>query len=144
MSRDLVAVAAAALASVAVVVGLIGFGGGDFEPAPVAAPCTQRPAETAGDGLTGAAERIGLTALDSAACELRIPRERLLLGLAGEVDLAVDSDRRTAAFRRGLVTAIDAEEQAGRLGGTEALLLRQGVQILPIDALLDRVFRTSG
>ena len=139
MSRDATAVTAAILASLALVLGHVGFGGGDFEPSAPPQPCG-RQAASADAGVGGTVERIGLTALGSAACELGVSRERLLLGLAGEAELDVDRERRTAAFRSGLQQAIDAEEQAGRLGGTEAFLLRQAVSFLPVDDLLERLF----
>jgi len=135
------AVLAAAVASGALLVAYVGLGGGDFEPTPPPAPCATRPAQSVDGGLTGTAERIGLTALNAAACDLGVPRERLLLGLAGEADLDIDPQRRTEAFRTGLRAAIDAEQRAGRLGGTEAFLLRQAVNLLPVDALIERFFR---
>ena len=140
MNRDAVAVLAAILASLALVLAHVGLGGGDFEPSAPPRACERQAAGSAGDGVTGAVERIGLTALGSAACDLGVSRERLLLGLAGEAELDVDRERRTAAFRAGLQQAIDEEERAGRLGGTEAFVLRQAVGFLPIDALLDRLF----
>lgn len=139
MSRDLLAVVAAVLISVALVAGYVGLGGGDFAPSPAPDPCG-RPAASTDDGVSGTVERLGLTALGVAACDLGVSRERLLLSLAGEVELDVDRERRTAAFRAGLQKAIDEEERAGRLGGTEAFLLRQAVGFLPIDQLLDRLF----
>ena len=140
MSRDATAVLAAVLASLALVLGHVGLGGGDFEPSPPPRPCERQPAASVDGGLTGTVERVGLTALGSAACELGVSRERLLLGLAGEAELDVDRERRTEAFRAGLQQAIDEEERAGRLGGTEAFLLRQAVGFLPVDELLERVF----
>ena len=139
MSRDATAVLAAILASLALVLAHVGFGGGDFEPSPPPEPCGRQAASVDG-GATGTVERVGLTALGSAACELGVSRERLLLGLAGEAELDVDRERRAAAFRSGLEQAIDAEERAGRLGAAEAFVLRQAVSFLPIDALLDRLF----
>jgi hypothetical protein len=140
VTRHATAIAAAALASIALVLAYVGLGGGDFEPTPAPDPCG-RSAQSVDEGVTGTAERVGLTALGEAACELGVTRERLLLGLAGEAELGVGREERTAAFRAGLQRAIDGEEQAGRLGGTEAFVLRQAVSFLPIDALLERFFR---
>lgn len=142
MSRGTTAVVAAVLAALAVVIGYVGLGGGDFEPAPAPAPCG-RQAASSDDGVGGTVERIGLNALGLTACDLGVSRERLLLGLAGEAELDVDRERRTEAFRSGLQQAIDAEQRAGGLGAAEAFVLRQAVGFLPIDALLDRLFATG-
>lgn len=138
MSRGVVAVVASALASAALVLAYVGFGGGDFEPSAAPDPCTRAAPEAADGGVTGTVERLGLTALGVAACDLGVSRERLLLSLVGEAELEVDRERRAGAFRAGLRAAIDEEERAGRLGGTEAFVLRQAVGFLPVDALLER------
>jgi hypothetical protein len=124
MSRTITATAAAVLVSAALVAAYLALGGGDFEPTPAPQPCG-RVAQSVDDGLTGTVERVGLNALAATACDLGIPRERLLLGLAGEVELGIDAQRRTDAFRNGLRRALDEEERAGRLGGTQAFLIEQ-------------------
>nr|MDQ5808150.1 hypothetical protein [Actinomycetota bacterium] len=88
------------------------------------------------------AERVGLNALNGAACELGVTRERLVLVLAGEVDAppGLTEEERADAFRSGLHQAVDEEERADRLGGTEAFLLRGAIDVAPVDALLERVF----
>jgi hypothetical protein len=140
MSRTVTATAAAVLVCASVIAAYLALGGGDFEPTPAPEPCG-RQAQSVDEGLTGAVERVGLNALSTTACDLGISRERLLLSLAGEAELDIDPQRRTDAFRGGLRTAIDAEERAGRLGGTQAFLLRQAVNFLPVDALIERLFR---
>ena len=132
---------AAAAAAIALVATYLALGGGDYDVARPADPCS-RPAPPARAGVLEGAQRVGLTALDSAACELGISRERLMLVLAGEVPPppGVGRERREAAFRSGLREAIDAEERAGRLGATEALVLRTAIELAPVDALLERVF----
>ena len=134
-------IVAATLAALALIAGYVALGGGDFEPSRPPDPCAARPAAPAGtDSLTGTLQRVGLTALAGAACDLGVSRERLLLALSGDEDLGIDSQRRTEAFRAGLNQAIDAEVQAGRLGGAQATLLRQAVALLPVEPLLDRLF----
>ena len=130
----------AAVVSATLVFAYLAAGGGDFEPTRPGDPCTREVRVEGETDLVTTAERVGLVALDGAACDLGISRERLLLAVAGEEELEVDDDRRNDAFRDGLREAIDGEERAGRLGATEAALLRTGVEILPVDALLDRVF----
>jgi hypothetical protein len=81
-----------------------------------------------------------LSALAGAACDLGVTRERLLLALAGDEELGVSSERRTEAFRSGLNRALDEEVRAGRIGDAQALLLRQAIRLLPVDAVLDQFF----
>jgi hypothetical protein len=136
-------VLAAALCAVALVAVYAGLGGGDQAPTPPPDPCAIE-AESAGDGAVGTLERLGLNALAGGACELGVSRERLLLALAGDAELEVGREQRDEAFRAGLREAIAEEERAGRLGATEAFLLRQAVGFLPIGAVLDRVFGGGG
>jgi hypothetical protein len=134
-------VLAAAVVSAALVFGYLAAGGGGFAPTSPGDPCDREVRVEGETDLVTTAERVGLVALDGAACELGVSRERLLLAISGEEQLEVDDDRRNEAFRNGLREAIDAEERAGRLGGAEAALLRTGIEFLPVDALLDQVFR---
>ena len=134
-------ITAAALAAVALVCVHLAAGGGDFSVSPPPPPCAERPAPERG-GTLETAERVGLVALGSAACELGVSRERLVLILSGEVEPppGLSEDRRSDAFRSGLRQAVDAEERAGRIGGTEAFLLRGAIDVAPVDALLERLF----
>jgi hypothetical protein len=93
-------------------------------------------------GAVGAVERVGLNALNGAACELGVSRERLLLTLTGDVRPpdALSTEERADAFRSGLREAVDDEERAGRLGGVEASVLRAAIELAPLDALLDQLF----
>lgn len=131
------------LASAALVGAYLALGGGGYEPAPPPDPCTQTVSGGAA-GVTGTLERVGLNALSGAACELGVSRERLLLSLSGERRIAVDDERREDAFRAGLRKAVDEEERAGRLGGTQAFLVRTAIEALPVDAILDRLFGENG
>ena len=133
------AVLAAALASVVLAGAYVVLGGGDYEPSDQPNPC-RVSAESGGDGLTGTLERVGLNALAGAACDLGVSREQLVLAIAGEREIGIDDERRSEAFRTGLREAIDEEERAGRIGGAQAFGLRRAVDVLPVDAVLDRLF----
>ena len=137
------ALLAAVLASGALVGTYVALGGGDYEPAAPPDPCAQRAADGPA-GLTGTLERVGLNALSGAACELGVSRERLLLGISGQRDIGVDDERREEAFRAGLRQAVDEEERAGRLSGTQLFLIRAAIEALPVDAVLDRLFGEGG
>ena len=133
----LVAVAAAA----ALVGTYLAFGGGGYDVPSPPDPCGRTAASLRGDVL-GTAERVGINALNSAACELGVSRERLVLVLTGDVPApdGLTDDRRNDAFRNGLRKAIEEEQGAGRLGGTEAFILTNLVAVAPVDSLLDRLF----
>jgi hypothetical protein len=138
------AILAALAASAALVGAYLALGGGSNEPTPPPDPCRVQVAPTRGQGLEATLERVGLEALAGAACDLKISREKLLLGLVGETRLGISDRERNDAFRNGLRRAIDTEQQQGRLGGAEAFLLRGTIAVLPIDALLERVFGSTG
>ena len=136
MTRALLAAAVAALVLVGAYVAL---GGGGYDVAKAPDPCDAR-ADAGRGGVDGTVERLALTSLNGTACDLGVTRERLLLSLAGEADLGIDDQRRGDAFREGLRTALDEEERAGRISPSQAFLLRQAVNFLPIEALVDRLF----
>jgi hypothetical protein len=130
--------AAAAAAVVLVGVHLV-LGGGAFSPSKPPDPCHLPPARSSASGVDGTLERVGVTALAGAACELGVTRERLLVDLAGD-ERSFTEDRRADAFRKGLRDAIDAEEGAGRLDDRLAFVLRRAVDLLPVDTILDQLF----
>lgn len=132
-------VLAAALASLVLVAVYLAAGGGDYEPSSPPDPCRAQTQSQA-DGLAGTLERVGLNALSGSACDLKVGREELLLALAGEGDLGIDEDRRNESFRTGLRNALRQEQDAGRVDDTTAFLLSQAIGVLPVDAILDRLF----
>ena len=135
------AIVAAALASVVLVCVHLAAGGGDYDVAAPPDPCAAQ-AEAGRDGTLETVERVGLTALGAAACELGVSRERLLLSLARGRGLPdeVTSEQAADAFRAGLGRAVDAEQDAGRLSAGQAILLRQGIQLLPVERLVRGLF----
>ena len=132
------AVTLATIAAVLLVGVHLAAGGARYAPSDPPDPCRVQAPDT--EGLTGTVQRVGLTALSRSACDLGVSRESLLLALAGERDLDLDEDRRNDAFREGIEDALAEEERAGRIGGAEAFLLRGALAILPMDAILDRLF----
>ena len=135
------AVTAAALAAVVLVCVHLAAGGGDFEVASPPEPCAHRPAPRQAGPLESA-ERLGLAALASAACDLGVTRERLLLSLTHDRALpdGITTADAAQAFRAGLATAIEEERAAGRLGEAQALILSRAVELLPVEQLLERFF----
>jgi hypothetical protein len=132
------AVTLAAVASVLLVGAYLVIGGASYAPTEPPDPCHVKAPDA--DGVNGTVQRVGLTALARSACELGVSRESLLLALAGERDLGISEERRNEAFRDGIGKALDEEQDAGNIGGAEAFLLRGALVVLPMDAILDRLF----
>jgi hypothetical protein len=103
-------------------------GGGDYVVRPARNPCTAATSPRPTD-IDRLGEAVVLSGLDVAACDLKVTRERLLLGLAtpgsrrdflGELrlgDVAL-----TTRVRAGLSRGIARLEQAGRLPKVSELL----------------------
>jgi hypothetical protein len=102
-------------------------------------PCT-RAAPALADGVDAQAQRIGLSAVDSAACRLGTTREELILSVAGTLEDsgALSGDVETA-LRDGLQDAIEAEADADRLNTVAAWLLRQAAGRAPVDWIVRAV-----
>jgi hypothetical protein len=102
-----------AVVLVAAVLGVqVAAGGGHYVPLRPANPCTPRPVSPIPARLEPLAEQIVLLGLDSAACQLGISRERLVLALAETRSL---DPRESAALKAGLVDAVDLLDRQGRL-----------------------------
>jgi hypothetical protein len=133
-----------ALAAVAVVlVPYVALGGGTYEPAPVADPCTARE-ERAADGLSEVLEQIVLTGLDDAACDLGVSREELVLAVRSEESLesfagehGLSREEVEQAVQKGLVAGVDDAEEDGTLSGLVATLARRAVESVSVWELLD-------
>ena len=96
-------------------------------------PC-DRPVNVATGGLDGATQRVGLRAIDLAACELGTTREQLLLSAASSLQEARElPEGSEGAIRDGLERAIDEEKDAGRLNTVAAWVLSQAVQHAPVE-----------
>ena len=109
-----------AVVLVAAVLGVqVAAGGGHYVPLRPANPCTPRPVSPIPARLEPLAEQIVLLGLDSAACQLGISRERLVLALAETRSL---DPRESAALKAGLVDAVDLLDRQGRLPKVSQLL----------------------
>jgi preprotein translocase subunit Sec61beta len=128
-----------ALVSIALLAIFLAAGGASYEPEQVRDPCQPRPWRSP-DSLQEIAEQFSLSALDGAACELRVSREVLARGLATEESREEFarrhriSDRRLeSAVRAGLVRAVDDAERAGAMPGLAAGPLRAIAERIPVD-----------
>jgi hypothetical protein len=121
----------------------IGLGGASYKPMEVADPCDPRPLE-APDGIEATVQQLALSALDGAACELRITREDLVLSLADPEERAAFLDEREisdetleTAVRGGLQRAYDDAVEVGTIDGLEALVIGEAIDRVPLDVIID-------
>ena len=109
-----------AVVLVAAVLGVqVAAGGGHYVPLRPANPCTPRPVSPIPAELEPLAEQIVLLGLDSAACQLGISRERLVLALADTRSLNPDA---RGALKASLRDAVDRLAREGRLPKVSQLL----------------------
>ena len=140
----------AAFAVSAALVGLyLALGGASYEPLEVPDPCAPRPVAELQerDELT---EKLALSALDGAACELQVPREDLIFVIAdpGQRDAfiaehGVTEEQLDAALEAGLVRAVDDAERAGDISSFEATLLREAAERVPAAEAIDVIEAAS-
>jgi hypothetical protein len=105
---------------VAAVLGVqVAAGGGHYVPRRPANPCAPRAVPAIPAQLEPLAEQIVLLGLDSAACQLGISRERLVLALADTRSL---DPRPPAALKAGLRNAVNRLDREGRLPKVSQLL----------------------
>ncbi len=124
----------------------IASGGGSYKPPDVEDPCKVRPWPRDVSGLPAVAEQLSLSALDGAACRLRVTREELALAIAsskGRSDFlrehAISDGVLQDALRKGLQRAIVEAQQGDALTPQQAQIARAVVGVLPIGTLIDAV-----
>jgi hypothetical protein len=150
MARDRGPLIVAVVAAAALIATYLALGGATYSPLTVADPCKPRPVAEL-EERTGTLQQIGLSALDGAACDLRVTREDLVLALASEDatdrflrERRIDDRDFQGALRAGLERAVDDAARADRISGLEEFLLRQAVERVPIGLLLSVLERASG
>jgi hypothetical protein len=96
-----------------------------------------------GEGFDGTLQRIALSAIDGAACELGTSREELLLSMEPRSGFGPEvtwtQDTLEDALRAGLVRAIDDADDRNSIPGLVATALRFGAERAPIDWVLGRL-----
>jgi len=137
--RSATAVLALLLTAGAILIAVeLGNGAASYGSDTVAGPCRPRPPFGEG-GIDGTLQQIVLDGLDGAACRLGTTREELVLSLAPGSGVARRWSRQTIdrAIRAGLLRAVDAAARRGDLPSFAAPLLRELVERLPIDRLVE-------
>ena len=102
--RSTVGIGVAALVGLALLATEFAAGARDVGKYVAADPCTAGPDPYSGDGLDGTVQRIALSALNGAACELGTTRERLVLSVdpdSGYDDVTWDDETVERALRVG-------------------------------------------
>ena len=138
------------VASAGLVGAYLALGGAEYQPLEVADPCEPRSVEELRSDV-GVLERISLSALDGAACRLRVTREELALAVASEEARREFTARHRIsdagledAVRDGARRAIADERRLGSLSSLEASLLERAVDAVPVGTLLDALQSSRG
>lgn len=128
-------------AAVLVPAGAVHVGTDDFGSAGVADPCTAPPDPFPGDGFDAAAQRLVLSGLNGAACELGISREELVLSLEPRsgVDVEWDRDTIAQALKHGASRAVRDADERDTLPGWVAGPLRWTIDHAPFPWFLDQL-----
>jgi hypothetical protein len=146
VSRGRILVVAALIASLALVGIYAAAGGASYKPEASLNPCEPRPWHETSGGLEGLAEEFTLSALDGAACQLGVSRERLARALASKSarekfskEFHIDDERLSKAIRAGLVRAVNDAEDHGKLSPIIAVPLRATVEHIPLEQAIELV-----
>lgn len=141
--RGRVFLGATLLACIALLVTYLALGGASYKPTEVADPCEPRPVTQAG-AVEETLQQLALSALDGAACELRVTREDLLAALADPQARAEFLDERQisdealeGAIRAGLDRAYDDAVASGAISGIEAILIREAIDRAPLALVIE-------
>lgn len=144
-SRGGLLIGAAIAASLLLVGVYLAAGGSSYTPAKTQDPCKERQWRDP-DGLQELAEQFSLSALDGAACELGVSRERLARALATPASRerflerqGIDDEELVRAVRAGLLRAVDDAERAGALNPVLAGPLRSALRRIPPDQAIELI-----
>lgn len=140
-----VLILASALASLLLVGAYLAAGGASYTPQEVRDPCQPRPWSDP-RSLAEIANQFSSSALDGAACELGVSRERLARALAtprarerfGE-RFGIDDARLAQAIRAGLLRAVDDAEAAGALSPLIGAPLRAALRSIPLKQAIELI-----
>jgi hypothetical protein len=103
-------------------------------------PCTAT-VSFPGSGLDATIQRVVLSGLNGAACDLDVTREELVLSLDPSVatkQIPWDQATIERAVRSGLLRATDDAEARGSLSSLTAFVMREVIERAPIGWLLDQ------
>jgi len=146
VSRGRIIVLGALLVSLALVGVYFAAGGASYTPEQTQNPCKPRPPEQTSGGLEGLAEKITLSALDGAACQLGVSRERLARALATKEARErfakryhIDDEKLAKALRAGLLRAVDDAVEHEELSPLLAAPVRATIENVPLEEVIELV-----
>ena len=135
------------VAVAAVIVPYVALGGASYAPTSPADPCEPRDLGEP-SGLSEALERVALSGLDEAACNLGVAREDLVLAIRSESALdrfaernELDRDDVEQTVQDGLLHALADARESGALSGLVAGLAEKVVQTVPPHLLIEALER---
>ncbi len=137
-----IGIAIAVIAGFGLIAGSFVAGAADVGEFVEADPCTAGADPHPGSGLDTAVQRIALSTLNGAACELGTTRERLVLSLDGNSgyrDVQWDDATLEKAMRSGADRAIDDADDRGTIPGWAASILHFAVEHAPLSWLTRRI-----
>jgi hypothetical protein len=105
-------------------------------------PCTAAPDPYPGSGLDAVGQRIALSALNGAACDLHTTRERLILSMdpnSGYTDVTWDKPTIEKALKSGTDRAIDDARARGTLPAWAATVLRFAADHAPVGWIISKL-----
>lgn len=144
-ARAMRLVGAAIAAALALVLIYLAAGGSSYTPAKIQDPCEPRPWGDP-EGLQQIANQLSVSALDGAACELGVTRERLARALATPRSrerfmrrFGIEDAELARAIRAGLVRAVDDAEEAGALNPLVGVPLRETLRRIPIEEAIELI-----
>ncbi len=127
----------------------LALGGATYKPLEAADPCETR--DPPADEERATLEKIVVSALDGAACELRVTREELALALLEPEARAEFAERQGLSddeldelIKAGLERAVADAETRDELSSLESGLLRQAIDVLPVATAIDVLSSSAG
>jgi hypothetical protein len=146
VTRGRLLVVGALVISLALVGVYVAAGGASYTPEKSRNPCEPRPWNETSGGLEGLAEEFTLSALDGAACQLGVSRERLARALATKAarekfgrEFHIGDEKLAKAIRAGLLRAVDDAEEHGKLNSILAVPIRATVEHVPLEEAIELV-----
>jgi hypothetical protein len=125
-------------------------GGSSYTPEKTQNPCDPRP-WTNPQSLGQIANQFSISALDGAACQLGVTREKLAQALATPEArerfakrYGIDDEKLTKAIRAGLLRAVDDAEENGALSPLIGVPLRETVKRIPLEQAIEIMRNARG
>jgi hypothetical protein len=140
MNRGAVLAAALVVAGATLIAVELALGARDYGRVELTPACSAPPPRLEGGGLDRTIQRIVLSALTGAACELGTSREELVLSLSPRTGSRYGSwtgEELEETLRAGLVRAVDDARDRGELGSVEARVLRELAERVPVQLILE-------